>query len=180
MRQVPQIKGKTGAEIGKGLAADIDALGTEVKQLAGVAPAVKTVEAATMADAGDRPMTVEEIKAQIAEAIRERSEAYLRRDAKHRRAAEHKQRTERINHTLGRGQGPERDLPWTILVRRDLKRQIKDLAKDLSEPKAKMSPLARTSTKMLGRCRSKDRGHGISASSLPCRSCIHFAQRPEI
>jgi cellulose biosynthesis protein BcsQ len=42
--RVGQIKGQTGAEISKALAAEVDALWTEVKQLAGVVPALKTVE----------------------------------------------------------------------------------------------------------------------------------------
>jgi cellulose biosynthesis protein BcsQ len=42
--RVGQIEGKTGAELDKGLAKEIDSLWTEVKQLAGITPAIKAVK----------------------------------------------------------------------------------------------------------------------------------------
>jgi hypothetical protein len=44
-----------------------------------------------------------------------------------------------VNRRLIRGQGHERDEPWTFRARTDLIKQVKTLAKDLSAPKAKVS-----------------------------------------
>jgi endonuclease/exonuclease/phosphatase family metal-dependent hydrolase len=90
----------------------------------------------------DRPQTLEEIRAEIAEAKRKKDAAQLaKRDTKGRRDLENRQRNGRVNPTLLHGdiQSPGREERWTILARPDLIKQVKRLAKDLSAPRAKVS-----------------------------------------
>jgi hypothetical protein len=95
-----------------------------------------------MDDIEDRPLTTDEIRAQIAEAKRLKDKANLNRDSKKRRAAEKKLRTGRVNPALLTGQAPARDATWTFRGRADLIRQVKELAQDLSEPGSKVSVAA--------------------------------------
>jgi hypothetical protein len=83
--------------------------------------------------------TPEQIRAMIAEAKRKRDEAHIERGTKQRRAAESKQRKERVNPKLLRGQGFGRDETWTIRVKSDHIKAVKSLAARLSEPRAKVS-----------------------------------------
>jgi hypothetical protein len=92
-------------------------------------------------EAEERPYTAEEIRAKIAEAKKKKDAANLKpRDPKARRAAEQKQRKDRVNPALLRGQGvgPDKE-PWTIRARPDLKRRVEELAEELSQPRAKVS-----------------------------------------
>jgi hypothetical protein len=91
-------------------------------------------------DTEDCPLKPEEIRAQIAEAKRLKDEAQINRSTKARRTAETKQRKGRVNPALLRGQpGPGREEPWTFRARKDLIKKVKNLAADLSEPRAKVS-----------------------------------------
>jgi hypothetical protein len=92
-----------------------------------------------MAEMEEKHLSPEEIRAQIAEAKRKRDEAKHRTDAKGRRAKEQKLRNDRVNHALLRDQEPGREKPWTFRARADLVKQVQDLAKELSEPRAKVS-----------------------------------------
>jgi hypothetical protein len=83
--------------------------------------------------------THEQIRAKIAAAMRRRDEAQHERGPKQRRAAEQKQRKERVNTKLLRGQGQGRDETWTIRVKSGHIRAVKELADTLSEPGAKVS-----------------------------------------
>jgi hypothetical protein len=89
---------------------------------------------------------IDAIRAQLAEAKRKKAEAQgegkLNRGAKERRAAEHKQRKERVNSKLLHGQGVGRDERWSIRTRPDLIKRVKKLADKLSEPRAKVSVAA--------------------------------------
>jgi hypothetical protein len=94
-------------------------------------------------DGDERPLSPEEIRAQIAEAARRKSEAhYAPRTTKQRRAGELKQRKTRVNGSLLRGAGAGRDETWTIRARAEQIRSIKELAEELSEPRAKVSVAA--------------------------------------
>lgn len=96
-----------------------------------------------MVDAGDEPFSLDEIRAQIAEAKRRKEEAQLKpRDTKQRRAVETKQRKSRVNMNLLRGQGAGRDETWTIRAKAEHIRAVKELAERLSEPRAKVSVAA--------------------------------------
>ncbi len=90
--------------------------------------------------AEDRPPTADEIRAQIAAAKAKKDAADLKRGTKDRRAAEQRQRKGRVNHTLLSGNpGAGRDERWTILARPDLIKNVKRLAEELSQPRAKVS-----------------------------------------
>jgi hypothetical protein len=90
----------------------------------------------------ERPLTANEIKAKIAEAKRKRDEANIKRDTKGRRKAEHKQGKSRVNQALLRGQGGARDEVWSFRAKPSHIRDVKALAKDLSQPGAKVSVAA--------------------------------------
>jgi hypothetical protein len=92
--------------------------------------------------AEDPVPTTAEVRAKIAEMKRKKEASdFPKRDTKSRRAAEAKQRKDRVNFGLLNGtQGPpSRDERWTILARPDLIGQVKQLAEDLSRPRAKVS-----------------------------------------
>lgn len=91
----------------------------------------------------ERPLSPAAIKAKIAEAKRKRDEANIKRDTKGRRKAEHKQGKSRVNQALLRGQGTgARDEVWSFRAKASHIKAVKALAKDLSEPGAKVSVAA--------------------------------------
>jgi len=93
-----------------------------------------------VAEPQERALTPEEIRAQIAEAKRRRDAAEFKRDAKERRGLEMKQRKGRVNGALLRGNSSAgRDETWTIRAKAEHIKAVKDLAEQLSEPRAKVS-----------------------------------------
>jgi hypothetical protein len=103
-------------------------------------------EATPDTDVGVTPEEYAEMRAKLAEVRRKNEEAQaegkLNRGSKDRRAAEHKQRKERVNSKLLHGHGVGRDERWSIRTRPDLIKRVKKLADKLSEPKAKVSVAA--------------------------------------
>ena len=93
-----------------------------------------------MDDTPDVALTPEQVRQKIIEAKRKTSEGSIKpRDTKQRRAIESKQRKNRVNANLLRGQGLGRDETWTIRAKPEHIRSVKELADRLSEPRAKVS-----------------------------------------
>jgi hypothetical protein len=94
-----------------------------------------------VADTEERSLTAAEIKAQIA-AARQRRDATeaAPRTARTRRQAEHSQRKTRVNGALLRGESSAaHEERWTIRARPERIRAVKQLSKDLSQPRSKMT-----------------------------------------
>jgi hypothetical protein len=98
------------------------------------------VEVEDVVEVEERPLTIDEIRAKIDAARRKKEEARLQpRDTKQRRKIETKQRKGRVNPALLRGEGPGHDQRWTVLFKAEHIKAVKDLAKERSEPGAKVS-----------------------------------------